>query len=127
MVRKNEFLTKVDEFVGAKIQNLRIAKGYSRRQLSSMINVSNQQLHKYEIGVNRICIGRLMMIARALSEDVSYFYNGVQLRASPKVNNLYVQHQRLCIEVSRNFMKIQNEKYRNVIKSLVKIFATGNE
>ena len=126
MVRKNDYLTKVDQYVGAKIYNLRLAQGYSRKQLSELINVSNQQLHKYEIGINRICLGRLMMIAKALSEDVKYFYEGIGDYINPKsskVSEAKYKHQRLCIEISRNFMKIQKETYRRAIKLLIKAMA----
>ena len=77
MARKEEYLTKVDQYIGAKIHNLRVAHGYSRKELAKLIHVSNQQLHKYETGVNRICMGRLLMITRALSEHISFFYDGL--------------------------------------------------
>lgn len=124
MVRKNDYLNKVDKYVGAKIYNLRLAQGYSRKQLSALINVSNQQLHKYETGVNRISLGRLIMIAKVLAEDVQYFYEGiVDDNKVLDIPQSKYQHQRLCIEISRNFMKIKKETYRRALKSLIKAMA----
>ncbi|MGC0371861.1 MAG: hypothetical protein DGJ47_000562 [Rickettsiaceae bacterium] len=118
MGRKDEYLTKVDNHIGSKIYNLRLAQGYSRKQLASMIKVSNQQLHKYETGINRICVGRLMMLAKALNEDISYFY--VDMNENEEQQPAKLEHQRMCIEIARNFMKIGSKKHRKAINSLIK-------
>ena len=104
MARKNDYLQKVDLLLGEKIYSLRLAKGLSRQQLAEMIDITHQQLQKYEKGVNRISIGRLILIAKALDTEVEHFFQDID-----DVHNVtppLTQHQRMCIEVSRNFMKI---------------------
>jgi transcriptional regulator with XRE-family HTH domain len=122
MARKNDYIAKVDKHIGDKIYLLRLANGLSRYQLAEMIGVTHQQLQKYEKGTNRISVGRLVLIAKALSKDISYFYEGVDGESTEPV---MTQHQRMCIEVSRNFMKIENAEYQqaihNLVKSLIKI------
>ena len=66
MARKNNYITEVDKYVGERIYSLRLASGWSRQQLSESIGVTHQQLLKYEKGTNRLSIGRLMLIAKAL-------------------------------------------------------------
>lgn len=129
MVRKNEYLTKVDKYIGAKIYNLRIAQGYSRKQLSELINVSNQQLHKYEIGVNRICLGRLMMVAKALAQNIEYFYEGVDRDCELNFALPFKEDssQRLSIEIARNIRKIENDKIRIALKFLTKAIIEEEE
>lgn len=117
MARKNEFLEEIDRFIGRKIYSLRLGKGLSRQQLSSVIGVTHQQLQKYEKGVNRISVGRLVLIAKALGKDIGYFYDGMD---SNNDEPTLTQHQRMCIEVSRNFMKIQNADHQNAVNALVK-------
>lgn len=117
MGRKNEFIAEVDKFIGGKIYSLRLAKGLSRQQLSTVIGVTHQQLQKYEKGVNRISVGRLILIAKAMGKSLEYFYQGVD---SENKDPLMTQHQRMCIEVSRNFMKIENADHQNAINALVK-------
>lgn len=117
MVRKNDYILKVDKFIGGKIYSLRLAKGLSRQQLSKVIGVTHQQLQKYEKGTNRISVGRLVLIAKALSKDVSYFYEGLEANDKEPV---MTQHQRMCIEVSRNFMKILSSEHQNAVNTLVK-------
>ena len=117
MVRKNDYILEVDKFIGEKIFSLRLAKGLSRQQLSESIGVTHQQLQKYEKATNRISVGRLVLIAKALKENINYFYEGLD---SEKVNPIITQHQRMCIEVSRNFMKIEKSEHQNAINILVK-------
>ncbi|NRB11094.1 MAG: helix-turn-helix transcriptional regulator [Rickettsiaceae bacterium] len=117
MVRKNNYIQEVDKFIGGKIYQLRLAKGLSRQQLSKVIDVTHQQLQKYEKGTNRISVGRLVLIAKALGKSVNYFYEGID---SMDNEPILTQHQRMCIEVSRNFMKIENAEHQNAVNTLVK-------
>lgn len=117
MARKNDYIMEVDKHIGNKIYSLRLAQGLSRQQLSSIIGVTHQQLQKYEKGTNRISVGRLVLIAKALSKDTSYFYDGLEVANNEKT---VTQHQRMCIEVSRNFMKIENPDHQTAVNTLVK-------
>ena len=117
MARKNDYIVEVDKYIGGKIYSLRLAQGFSRQQLSQIIGVTHQQLQKYEKGTNRISVGRLVLIAKALSKDISYFYEGLESANSEPV---VTQHQRMCIEVSHNFMKIKNSEHQTAVNTLVK-------
>lgn len=118
MARKSEFTEKVDTVIGMKIHELRISMGLSRQQLASRIHVTHQQLQKYERGTNRISAGRLAAIAKALRKPVAYFFDELdQTQALP------TQHQRMCIEISRNFMRIKNPMHQNAVNLLVRTLA----
>jgi len=117
MARRNEFISEIDRLIGGKVYSLRLAKGLSRQQLSKAIGVTHQQLHKYEKGLNRISVGRLVLIARSLGANVSYFYSEIE---KEHVTPEPTQHQRMCIEVSRNFMRIRDADHQNAVNSLVK-------
>jgi transcriptional regulator with XRE-family HTH domain len=118
MVRRNDYIQKVDQFIGGKIYSLRLAKGLSRQQLAEVIEVTHQQLQKYEKGINRISIGRLVLIAKALDKNIDYFYQG--LEDAGNVEPVLTQHQRMCIEVSRNFMKIRNSEHQQAVNALIR-------
>ena len=117
MARKNDYIQEVDKFIGDKIYSLRLGKGLSRQQLAEVIGVTHQQLQKYEKGTNRISVGRLVLIAKALEKTIDYFYQGLESNDSEPV---MTQHQRMCIEVSRNFMKIRNAEHQNAVNALVR-------
>ena len=118
MARQNDYIAQIDKFIGDKIYSLRLGKGLSRQQLAEVIGVTHQQLQKYEKGTNRISAGRLVLIAQALDKSPEFFYAGFEKdAAAPEENTM---HQRMCIEVSRNFMKLRNSEHQNAINSLLR-------
>lgn len=120
MVRNTDFTLEVDKGVGRQIQNLRISHGLSRQQLSKKIGVTHQQLQKYEKGLNRIPLGRLILVAQIFKKPTSFFLDEYEAEeAFPD------QHRRMCIEVSRNFMKIEDPKHQNAINSLIRTLAAN--
>jgi len=75
--KKNVILT-IDQRVADKIYYLRTEKGISSKKLSEEIGVSRQQLKKYETAINRVSASRLLLISKALSKNISYFYQGIK-------------------------------------------------
>ena len=124
MARKVEYIEQIDRYIGSKIQELRLAHGMSRQDLGDLIEVTHQQLQKYEMGINRVSAGRLAFIAKYLNTSVATFYEGLDssLKASESDIDLN-QSQRMCIEVSRNFMRIKNPEHKEAVNSLVRILA----
>lgn len=120
-IEKQE-LNQIDCYIGNRILGLRLAKGLSRQQLASNIGVTHQQLQKYEKGINRISAGRLVLIAQALNKPVSYFFDGVN--GDDEI--VSSQHQRMCIEVSRNFMKISQPEHQIAINQLIRSLIKDN-
>lgn len=111
---------EIDKHVGGKILSIRLALGLSRNQLAQKLDITQQQVQKYEKGTNRISASRLVVIAKALSKDISYFYEGLSDDSSEPV---VTQHQRMCIEVSRNFMRIENPEHQTAVNILIKSLA----
>jgi len=125
MARRDEATEKVDAAIGMRIHELRISMGLSRHQLAEKIGVTHQQLQKYEKGINRISAGRLVAIAGALNKPVSYFFEDVS--NSDESDALPTQHHRMCIEVSRNFLRIKNPVHQNAVNMLVRSLAENGE
>lgn len=117
MARQHSYIEQVDLHIGNQIYAARLAKGLSRQELSDQIGVTHQQLQKYEKGVNRISVGRLVLIAKALDRSVDSFYSGLDSIDEERVPT---QHQRMCIEVSRNFMRIKNPDHQTAVNALIK-------
>ncbi len=66
-----------DRHVAVRIRQRRKELRLSQQMLANLIGVSYQQLCKYEKGINRVAVGRLLIIAHALGVEVSYFYEGL--------------------------------------------------
>ena len=69
--------TNVDAHVGKKLKLIRVNLGYSQQELGRMLNITLQQIQKYEKGVNKISSGRLYKLSKALKVPVSYFFKGI--------------------------------------------------
>ena len=103
----------------------RIVMGMSRHELAEKIGVTHQQTQKYEKGTNRISASRLASIAVVLEKPISYFFEGFDSANPKNADDLPSQHQRMCIEVARNFMRIKKPIYQDAVNVLVRILAEG--
>ena len=83
MARKNEYLSQVEQFIGAKISASRLSKGWSRAKLAEMVDISPQQLDKYKTAIECISIGRLILLAEVLEEKIEFFFDGLE-KIQPK-------------------------------------------
>jgi len=63
-----------DEEIAKRVRALRLQRGLSQSQLSSVLQVTPQQVQKYEKGTDRISAGRLQQIAEVLQAPVAFFY-----------------------------------------------------
>ena len=93
--------------------------GLTQQQLAEMIGVTYQQAHKYERGINRVSAGRLYEIARVLNAEITYFYDGLG-DATPRQAT---PHQRMLLEIARNFSEIQNERHQEAVSQLARALA----
>ena len=63
--------------VAKRVRALRLQRGISQTELGGVLDVTFQQVQKYETGTNRISAGRLQQIAEVLDVPVTYFYAGI--------------------------------------------------
>lgn len=84
MARRDIQSSRIDRFIGNKILHLRESKGMTRQKLADKINVTYQQLSKYEKAIDRISVSRLVLISKALSKNVSYFFVGLDSLEDPE-------------------------------------------
>jgi transcriptional regulator with XRE-family HTH domain len=62
--------------IGSRIRKLRLSMGLTLYDLAERADTSFNQLHKFEIGQNRMSAGQLYLIACALDVPVDYFFGG---------------------------------------------------
>jgi transcriptional regulator with XRE-family HTH domain len=118
--RRGRSTAAIDDHVGARIRERRIMLGLTQQQLAEMIGVTYQQAHKYERGINRVSAGRLYEIARVLNAPITYFYDGV----GEETPRQATPHQRMLLEIARNFGEIQNEKHQEAVSHLARALAS---
>jgi len=120
MTSQHNRITEIDRLIGKKIYELRLGHGMSRKELGKKLNVTHQQVMKYEKGHNRVSAGKLFLIANVLQADILYFYEDLEAEKP-----MITKHQRMCLEISRNFMQITTPNHQAAINSLVKELTTN--
>jgi transcriptional regulator with XRE-family HTH domain len=112
---------RIDQHVGERIRLRRTELGLTQEQLADTLDVSYQQVQKYETGANRISAGRIYEIARKLRVDIGYFFDGFEpddgVAAAPLEHG---GRQRTAIELVRKFAQIKDPEVRAAIAGLVK-------
>lgn len=66
--------TWIDVHVGQRVRQRRTLLGYSQERLAEALNLTFQQVQKYERGANRVGAGRLYELSKALDVPVTYFF-----------------------------------------------------
>lgn len=67
----------VDIAIGANLRRRRVMLKKSMRELGDKLNVTHQQVSKYELGDSRISASDLYELSRALEVPISFFFDGV--------------------------------------------------
>jgi transcriptional regulator with XRE-family HTH domain len=66
----------IDRHVGSRVRMRRVLLGMSQEKLGEALNLTFQQVQKYEKGTNRIGASRLQQIARTLDVPPAFFFEG---------------------------------------------------
>lgn len=59
--------------IGLRIRKVREALGFSQMKLAEAVDVSFQQIQKYESGANKVSIEKLKKISKAMNAPLTYF------------------------------------------------------
>lgn len=59
-------LTEIDVEIGKRLRNLRTARGMSQTVLAEGLNITFQQVQKYEYGRNRLSCATMLQACRVL-------------------------------------------------------------
>ena len=120
--------TSVDAHVGRRIQLRRMLLGMSQEKLGEALDLTFQQIQKYENGSNRISAGRLHQLSRALQVPVSYFFEGLDGQTAPAgapeadmLNELLRSQSN--IDLLRAYGRIPNPATQHSVRHLVRLLA----
>lgn len=120
--RTNLTASEVDRLVGDRIRRRRILMGLTQDQLGESLGISYQQIQKYETGANRVSAGRLYLIASRLEVSPGWFFDPVKSDASSDDFD-ELGSSRLLMEFVRSFARINDERLKGVLVSLVRAMA----
>lgn len=131
----------IDRHVGTRIRGRRVGLRISQTKLGQSIGVTFQQIQKYESGTNRVGASNLFKIAKALSVEVAFFFEGMgsgeALAVPPPETGMTVglaeppaqafdvnpMNSREAFELMHNYFRIPDPIVRKRLFQLVRILA----
>ena len=121
----------IDVEVGKRIRAQRRLLGMSQSALAEKLDLTFQQVQKYEKGVNRVGASRLQCVADSLGVPISHFFDTAAFDNSVSTDAPHVVRNDLVsflsseegLELNRAFTKIKDARTRQKIVNLLKSLA----
>jgi transcriptional regulator with XRE-family HTH domain len=126
----------VDRHVGSRVRLRRVLIGMSQEKLGEAVDLTFQQIQKYEKGTNRIGASRIQQIAKVLEVPVSYFFEGAPVDDDAATVGGFAERDPGAgyvadflstaegIQLVRAFVRIRDVKVRKRIVDLVEAMAS---
>ena len=139
--KKTSFVTKnnaIDIHVGKRVRLRRTLLGMSQEQLGVTLDLTSQQVQKYESGTNRISASRLWDMSQVLDVSIGYFFEDMSTQtklASPRKASINVEKnlnnsverdsmaRRETLELVRIYYTISQPQVRKRISEMIKSVA----
>ena len=116
-----------NKHLGNKLKLRRLALGLTQTKVAKAINVTFQQIQKYEKGTNGVSSNRLMQLSQFLKVPIIYFFE--DFKNFNDIKNLHDEHEDLNYSfLSKTFSslsKSQKEKILQILKNAVSLEKTG--
>ena len=127
----------VDVYVGARMKQRRIETGMSQEKLGKKLNLTFQQVQKYERGANRVGASRLFELSTALEVPVAYFFEDMPGHVShenagygvagmedgegaPSFREGSVLSRSETLRLVTNYYKISSDAQRRAVYEMIK-------
>lgn len=124
----------IDVHVGSRVRLRRMLIGMSQEKLGDALNLTFQQIQKYEKGANRIGSSRLFRISQLLGVSVQFFFDDIppdivgeatgfaESDPTPMVMDFVGTPE--GVQLNRAFSRITNQNVRRRVVDLAKALAT---
>ncbi|WP_339052390.1 helix-turn-helix transcriptional regulator [Candidatus Lariskella endosymbiont of Epinotia ramella] len=125
----------VDIYVGMRLRKKRQDLGVSQETLANAVDLTFQQIQKYEKGLNRISCSKLHDVAKFLKTDIKYFFSGLEEYDNSRLLNVpsgaalhengsqYKSHNSDFAELQDAFDSIKQKELKKSIINIVQNLA----
>ena len=123
--------------LGQQIRKLRLMRGCSQDEIARNIGVTFQQLQKYERGINRVCVSRLVDICKFFAIQPSYIIDNLSVSESgnfdeDSTNFLYDSNgsdsdNKEILSLVRAYKNIHNHNIRRKLIGLIRAIGDGED
>jgi transcriptional regulator with XRE-family HTH domain len=109
--------TITDKEIGLRIRAIRVDQDMSQDQLGKLLQVSFQQVQKYEKGSNRVSAARLIKIAKALHTTPHHLLDWENIAKLDRLNGS-VEFDMESYKLARVFVQLP-DRTKPAIRSLI--------
>lgn len=125
-------MSDIDHLIAKKLKERRLVLGLSQTDLAKALDISFQQVQKYEKGINKISISRLFKISQSLGVKISYFFSqeDEDLFLSEEQEEYNLDNnldKKEIISLVKNYSKIKDSIVRKKILSLIKSISENSD
>jgi transcriptional regulator with XRE-family HTH domain len=120
----------MDHVLGRKLRLARTEAGLSQQALAERLGITFQQIQKYEKGANRIAASRLVNIAAAVDQPISYFLESAKEPAGARPaskGGADVWSSPEHMSLAQFFASIESPKVRRRVVELVRAIVEADE
>ena len=130
-------LQGIDTQIGERIRQRRTLLGMSQEALGEALNLSFQQVQKYERGANRVSASRLYEIACIMNMPLGYFYGDLP---SPEESGVRERREltefesasdplarRETLELVRAYYAISDDRVRQRLYALIRSLGSADD
>lgn len=103
----------VDLHVGRKLKQIRTLRRLSQTDVARKLDLSFQQIQKYEIGSNRVAASRLFELAQIFEVPTSFFFEGLH------DNENQAPSEDASLEIVHALAAIKDEKVKSRIMTFI--------
>ena len=115
---------EIDVHVGMRVRQRRVLCGLSQTELASSIDLTFQQLQKYERGTNRISASKLWQISQVLDVPIQWFFNDYsKSKDNVQKASESLQMKRETLELVRDYIAVPADiqtKFLNLVRSIAR-------
>ena len=113
--------------LGKKLRMRRLSLGLTQTKVAQAINVTFQQIQKYEKGTNGVSSSRLMQLAQFLKVPITYFYEEYKDYKDMTGTNDTTEdlNYSFLTKTFSSLSKIEKEKILQVLKNIKSLDETG--
>ena len=113
--------------IGIRLKQKRIEKNLTQTKVAKALNVTFQQIQKYEKGTNGVSSSRLMQLAQFLKVPITYFYEEYKDYKDMAGTNDTTEdlNYSFLTKTFSSLSKIEKEKILQVLKNIESLDKTG--
>jgi transcriptional regulator with XRE-family HTH domain len=112
--------SEIDQIIGTRMRARRIQIGMTQEKLADQLDLTFQQIQKYEKGTNRISVGRFLQICRVLNVESDYFFDRTSTgEATDSIDRLLTDKD--TVHLVKAFHAVEDRRTRRGILEFIRI------